>query len=81
LPELRRGLRVRVTPEFEARVKRLRDARDRVAAGLDLEPSLLCARGVLEAVAGRQTAGEAVQSVPELRAWQTALLLPAWRSP
>jgi len=81
LPEVRRGLRARVTPELEATVRRLRDARDRVAAGLDLDPALLSARGALEAVAARQLAGEPAESVPELRAWQAALLLPVWRAP
>jgi len=81
LPEVRRGIRVRVAPEFEERVKRLRDARDRVAEALDLEPSLLAPRGTLEAVAAREIAGEPPASVPELRTWQAALLLPVWSGP
>ena len=81
LPEVRRGVRVRVAPEFEERVKRLRDARDRLAEELDLDPSLLAPRGTLEAVVARELAGEPPASVPELRGWQAALLLPVWSGP
>ena len=81
LPEVRRGERVRVSPAFEQGVQRLREARDRVAAALDLDPSLVAPRGTLEAVAARELAGEPAESVPELRAWQAEVLLPAWRRP
>ena len=83
LPEIRRGERIRVTPEFEQAVRGLRDARDRVAQVLDLDPVLLAPRGALEAVAARKLAGEPLDSVhamPELRTWQAALLLPVWRA-
>ena len=79
LPEIRRGERVRLRPEFEERVKRLREARDRVGAALDLDPVLLAPRGTLEAVATQQEAGAPVQEVSELRSWQAELLLPAWQ--
>ncbi len=81
LPEVRRGTRIRVVAEFEERVKHLREGRDRVAAALDLDPSLLAPRGTLEAVAARELAGEATASAPELRGWQAALLLPVWSAP
>jgi ribonuclease D len=81
LPEVRRGERVRVSPAFEQGVQRLREARDRVAVALDLDPSLVASRGTLEAVAARELAGEPVESAPELRAWQAEVLLPAWRRP
>jgi ribonuclease D len=81
LPEVRRGARIRVPAEFEERVRHLREARDRVAEGLDLDPALLAPRGTLEAVAARELAGEAPASAPELRAWQAALLLPVWSGP
>jgi len=81
LPEVRRGVRIRVAAEFEERVKRLREARDRVAEALDLDPALLAPRGTLEAVAARELAGEPPASTPELRGWQAALLLPVWSGP
>ena len=83
LPEVRRGVRVRPSPEFEARVRVLAEARDRMADALDLEPSLVAPRGGLEAVVRREEEGvplaEALE-VPELRAWQVALLRDALRS-
>jgi ribonuclease D len=81
LPEVRRGARARPTPAFEAELKRLREARDKVAAELDLEPSLVAPRGALEAMATRRLGGEGDAPPPELRAWQAALLLPAWERP
>jgi ribonuclease D len=75
-PELRRSVRERPSAEFEARVKRLRDARDGIAAELSLEPSLLAPRAVLEGIAARQEAGEDPAGGAELRRWQRQVLAP-----
>ena len=53
---------------------RLRAARDRVAVELDLEPSLLANRRVLEAVGERLLEGRTWDDVPDLRRWQAEVL-------
>lgn len=62
---------------FDARVERLKNARNKVAAELGLDPGVLCGRALLEAVARispppQDRAGLAV--VPELRRWQVEVL-------
>jgi ribonuclease D len=54
---------------FDARVERLKTARNKLAAELGLDPGVLCGRTVLEAVA---RAG--VVTVPEMRHWQVEVL-------
>ena len=59
----------RWTAEEEKRAEALKKERDRVATGLDLDPSIIASRGTLEAIAARpQAAGEL------LMAWQRELL-------
>ncbi len=57
-----------------ARVSILRDARDRLARDLQLDPTLLASRATLEDVATRWVDGLDPWTAPELRAWQTGLL-------
>lgn len=63
----------------EARLRRFRKIRDRVAAGLDLEPSVVLPRKVLEEVAERAERGEAWTEAPGLRTWQAGLVADAVR--
>lgn len=58
----------------EARLRRLRKARDAVAAKLGLEPSLVATRRVLEEIARRDEAGEDWADVDGLRDWQRPFL-------
>ena len=62
---------------FDARVERLKLARNKVAAELGLDPGVLCGRATLEQIARvspppKDRAGLAV--VPELRRWQIDVL-------
>jgi len=63
----------------EARLRRMRRCRDRIAAKLDLDPSLVGSRRVLEAVAVLADKGEDWTTCPDLRAWQRELLDPCVR--
>ena len=78
LPKFPRGLRWDRDPDFDTRVNALRTARDTVAAQLDLDPGVLCARERLEAVARRKPRNaEELAEIPELRRWQGEVLGPA----
>jgi ribonuclease D len=75
LPRIERSARLPRDPAFDARVERLKEARNRVAAELGLDPGVLCGRSTLEAVARahpKERAGLA--HVSELRRWQVAAL-------
>lgn len=75
LPRFPRAPRWDKDPEFDARVSALRTVRDEVAARLDLDPGVLCARDRIEAVARkRPTDGDALAEVEELRGWQREVL-------
>jgi ribonuclease D len=75
LPRFPRAPRWDKDPDFDDRVSRLRTARDGVAARLDLDPGVLCARDRLEAVARRNPrAPEELAEVTELRRWQVDVL-------
>jgi ribonuclease D len=68
LPTIERGTRPPADPEHDARMERLKAARNRVAAELGLDPGVLCGRSTLEAVArARAVTGE-------LRRWQVDVL-------
>lgn len=69
MPQRIRGKRRRKDPEFEARLDALMAKRDKVAAGLDIDSSLIAARAVLEALAGEHE-GAHEQLLP----WQRNLL-------
>ena len=77
LPRIERAPRAARDRAFEARVERLKAARNRVAAELGLDPGVLCGRATLEAVARvvsspNDRAGLA--HIGELRRWQIAVL-------
>jgi len=71
--------RPRRSAAFESRLRALQQERDAVAARLDLEPSVLASRHVLEAAIERAERGEDPAAVPELRGWQRALIETALR--
>ncbi len=77
LPRVERAARPPKDPAFDARVERLKAARNRVAAELGLDAGVLCGRTTLEAVARtvplpRDRAGLA--RVEGLRRWQIDVL-------
>src|SRR2546421_4856530 len=77
LPRVERAPRPPRDPSFDARVERLKAARNRVARELGLEPGVLCGRSTLEAVARaaplpNDRAGLA--RIGELRRWQIEAL-------
>ena len=77
LPQLERGTRPPKDAAFDARVERLKAARNRVAAELGLDPGVVCGRSTLEAVARaipvpNDRAG--LTRVSELRRWQIDVL-------
>ena len=59
----------RWTAEEEKRAEALKKERDRVAAGLDLDPSIIASRGTLETIAARPSAASEL-----LMPWQRELL-------
>jgi ribonuclease D len=75
LPRIERAPRQPRDPAFDARLERLKAARNRVAAELGLDPGVLCGRPTLEAVArARPTDRAGLARVGELRRWQAAVL-------
>ncbi len=76
-PEIRVQSRERLQPEVETRVAFLRQQRDELARTLELDPSVLASRGVVEDMAKRWVAGDDPWAVAELREWQAGLMRPA----
>lgn len=75
LPRRERGPRVPRDPELEARVERLKTARNAVAHRLGLDPGVLCGKTTLEVVArARPRDQAALAQLKELRRWQVAVL-------
>lgn len=75
LPRFPRPARWERDPDFDANVARIKAVRDSVAAGLKLDPGVLCSRDRMEAVARRKpTSVEEVAEIPELRRWQASVL-------
>ncbi|HEU5039867.1 MAG TPA: ribonuclease D [Gemmatimonadales bacterium] len=71
LPRVERPPRRAPDPAFEARVERLKAARNRLAADYDLAPGVLCPNGTLEAIARVQPhSREELAGIAELRRWQ-----------
>ena len=73
LPRLERAPRQARDPGLDARVERLKAARNRVAAELGLDPGVLCGRSTLEAVARAQPPPNdraGLARIEELRRWQ-----------
>jgi len=76
-PETRLDVRERLSPAVEARIALIRQRRDELARALELDPSVLASRGVLEEMAKRWEAGDDPWALTDLRRWQTGLLRPA----
>jgi len=71
LPRIERAPRRPFDAAFDARFERLKAARNRLAAELDLQPGVLCPNGTLEAIAkANPTTLDGLGLVPELRRWQ-----------
>jgi ribonuclease D len=71
LPRVERPPRRPPDPAYEARVERLKAARNLLAAQYELAPGVLCPNGTLEAIARTNPASvEELAEVPELRRWQ-----------
>lgn len=71
LPRIPRAPRRAPDPAMDARFERLKAARNRVAARLDLAPGVACPNGTLEEIARRAPASlEELAEVPSLRRWQ-----------
>ena len=68
-PQKIRGKRRRKDPDFESRLDKLMAHRDKVAAELDIDSSLIAARAFLEAFAGQNEGAE-----EQLLPWQRNLL-------
>lgn len=71
LPKFERGPRRVIDPEFDARMDKLKAARNAEAERLALQPGVLCPNGTLEQVAGLQPRTvEELAGAPSLREWQ-----------
>lgn len=71
LPRFERGPRRVADPIFDARMERLKMARNRAAERLGLQPGVLCPNGTLEQVARLEPASvEDLAAAPAMRAWQ-----------
>jgi ribonuclease D len=71
LPRIERPLRRQPDAAYEARLERLKAARNVLATRYDLAPGVLCPNGVLEAIARvNPTTLEQVAEIKELRRWQ-----------
>src|SRR5262249_40976585 len=75
LPRIPRTPRRQHDPAFDARLDRLKTARNRLAANLNLAPGVLCPNGTLESIA-RSNPGtlDAMATVPYLRRWQLSTI-------
>ncbi len=71
LPRIARSQRRPVDPAYEARLERLKIARNLLATQYDLAPGVLCPNGTLEAIARINPAtSEQLAQVPGMRRWQ-----------
>jgi ribonuclease D len=74
-PERRGGATPRrPTGETKRRLAALQRGRDAIAAELDIEPTVIASRAVLEAIVSRIEAGTEWREVDDLRGWQAGLL-------
>jgi ribonuclease D len=78
LPDLQKSVRPLRDPVQDAKVRKLCRARDKLAADLDLESSVLASRTVLDEVVQKLTGGGSVEEVEDLRRWQLAILEPTF---
>jgi ribonuclease D len=71
LPRLPRPPRRAADPAADARLDRLKAARNVIAQRLDLAPGVACPNGTLEEIARRApTSLEGLEAIPALRRWQ-----------
>ncbi|HJR16629.1 MAG TPA: HRDC domain-containing protein [Gemmatimonadales bacterium] len=71
LPRVERATRRPPDAAYEARLERLKAARNQLAAQYNLAPGILCPNGTLEAIARlNPTTLEQLAQIPELRRWQ-----------
>ena len=71
LPRIPRAPRRPHDPELEARLERLKTARNRLATELDLAPGVLCPNGTLESIARNNPGSmDAMATIPDFRRWQ-----------
>jgi ribonuclease D len=71
LPRVPRSPRRAADPAVDARLERLKLARNTIAARLDLAPGVACPNGTLEEIARRAPRTlEELQEVPAVRRWQ-----------
>jgi ribonuclease D len=71
LPRIERAPRRPFDAAFDARLERLKVARNRLATELDLQPGVLCPNGTLEAIAKANPVSlDSLGQVTELRRWQ-----------
>ena len=75
IPVFERTRRPPPDPERDARLERLKLARNTIAQRLDLAPGVLCSNGMLEEIA-RLNPGrtEELEKVPDMRRWQREVL-------
>ncbi|MGI8498098.1 MAG: ribonuclease D [Gemmatimonadaceae bacterium] len=79
LPRFPRSARWDRDDDFEPRVARLKEVRDRTAGRLEMDPGFLCSRERLEAIARRNPKTlEDLAELPELRRWQIAEMGPGF---
>jgi ribonuclease D len=86
LPRLERPRRPPPDAALDARLERLKNARNALATSYDLPPGILCPNGTLEAIARvNPTTLEGISEIRELRRWQVkelgSSLLPALKQP
>jgi ribonuclease D len=75
LPRIARAPRRPHDPELEARLDRLKTARNRLATQLNLAPGVLCPNGTLEAIArGNPATIAAMATIPDFRRWQLSAI-------
>lgn len=78
LPRLERPARRPADPEYEARLDRLKAARNRLAQEFDLAPGVLCPNSTLEAIARAvPTTVDELRRIPGIRRWQVEAFGPA----
>ncbi|HEU5153337.1 MAG TPA: ribonuclease D [Gemmatimonadales bacterium] len=75
IPVFERSRRPPPDPERDARLERLKTARNAIAQRLDLAPGVLCANGLLEAIANQNPHRlEELEAIPDMRRWQRKVL-------
>ena len=75
IPVFERSRRPPPDPERDARLERLKAARNAIAQRLDLAPGVLCANGLLEAIANQNPdRAEELEAIPDMRRWQREVL-------